>query len=413
MAKRTPNIQYDYDADRWVTRVFFPTSTWEYAEMSLAHFNAFKEKLTKNFGRAIAYLKLFPSTQVESAGTSRRSGIVELDGTYWFHKDDAGISSVEEPFSNLLHDTNLPRLLRDFDTWLVDMRLCTLREGKAIGSSQARTGTRDSVFLSRLKSSPNYQRNLRTQKTQGMKQYERLAKEAKTELRRMLRQFHDGSKSFAELQRDSADFFEHFYARIWEAGRKASGLDLYVPEANPTRKEKEWLRSATREELQFWQSFLKEVKAGDVPFKDDLATDQATVRPPQRRYTVEERLAMYLEGLQAVFENGRVSGMPNNLLFYWFGPKPGEKGICRGCAYIVERQPFTKDTLPAVPRSGATPCLTNCRHKLVVRQATLKEVERRRAKLPKRESMVRALANLKESKPRHRVKGKLVNPWQK
>ncbi len=33
---------------------------------------------------------------------------------------------------------------------------------------------------------------------------------------------------------------------------------------------------------------------------------------------------------------------------------------CEGCAYIMERTPFTKFNLPAVPRSGSTPCLQNC-----------------------------------------------------
>lgn len=339
--------------------------------------------------------------------------MIELDDLYWFPEKDPGITDISDPFSNLLDEVKLPRLLRDYDTWCLDIHICLLRESKAIGSSKARTGTRDSILLSRLQSSPNYKKNLRTQKSQGKREYERLEKEARMELRKMIRRYRDDAISFAELQRDTADFFEHFYGRMFEAGRKASGLDLYMPDAKITKGEQDWLKSSVREELKYWQSFLEEIKKGEVAFRSELDPQQLRLKAPRRKYTVEERLSMYLRGLEAVFENGRVSGMPPNLLFYWFGPKPGEKGICKGCEYIVERQPFTKATLPAVPRSGATPCLSRCRHRVVVREASLTEVANRRKRLPTRETMVKQLRSIQQSKPRHKVKGKLVNPWRK
>lgn len=338
--------------------------------------------------------------------------MIELDNLYWIFEDDPGITDINDPFSNLLHEERLPRLIRDYTTWCIDMRLCELREGKMAGSSRARTGARDSIFLSRLQSSPNYLKNLRTQASQAKKEFERLAKEAKRELNLSVKMYREGELSFAELQRDTANFFEGFYERVWMAGRKSSGLDLYMPESKPTMKEKEWLRSAIREELTYWQSFMKEMKKGDAPFDDTLSPDQKGLSPPRRKWTVEERIGMYLKGLAGVFENGRVSGMPSNLLFYWYGPKPKSPGICAGCTYIVERQPFTKSTLPAVPLSSATPCLSRCRHKLVVRKAKLEEVAKRDKVLPKKESMVRQLRSIMKGGPRFKTKGKLVNPWK-
>ena len=337
--------------------------------------------------------------------------MIELDNALWFPDHDTGITDIKDMFSGLLSEETLPRLIRDYNTWCIDMRLCALREVKAIGSSSAQTGRRDSMFLSRLKSSPNYKRNLRTQQSQGKTQLASLTKEATRELHMMLKQYHEGSKTFSSLQKDSANFFEHFYKRVWEAGRKASGLTLYMPDVNPTRKEVDWLQSSIREELTYWQSFMKEVKEGEVLFDDEV--DTSDLKPPRRKRTVEERIEMYFIGLDAVFENGRVGGMPNDVLFYWFGPKPGSKGICAGCSYIVERQPFTKSTLPAVPRSGATPCLSNCRHKIVVRKATLQEVDNRQRVLPTRASMVKQLNSFKSGKAKYKVKGKLINPWQK
>lgn len=87
---------------------------------------------------------------------------------------------------------------------------------------------------------------------------------------------------------------------------------------------------------------------------------------------------------------------------------------CLGCEYIVERQPYTKSTLPAVPNSGATNCSLagRCRHKLVVRRAKLEEVAQRNKVLPKRETMVKQLRSIMRGGPRYKVKGKLVNPWK-
>lgn len=339
--------------------------------------------------------------------------VIELDNLYWFPETDKGISDIRDPFSDLLGESLLDRLLWDYQTWCVDMRLIQLRETKAFGTNKADTSTRDSMYLSAIISSPNYKKNLRTQKSQAGKQYEMLASEALREFNLMLKQYRSGKKKFAELRRDSADYFEHFYKRVWLAGRKASGLDLYLPEMGPTKEELKWLNSAIKEELTFWQSFMQEIENERVLFTDELSLDQIILAPPARRYTVEERLQMYLNGLQGVFESGRVSGMPSNLLFYWFGPKVGDAGMCKGCTYVVERHPFTKDNMPIIPRMGGTSCLTFCRHKIVVRQATVIQIDERNRALPTKATMVKQLAALKESKPKYKVKGKLVSPWQK
>lgn len=66
-----PNITYDYDGDRWVTRLVFPTGAYEYGKMSPYHYELFVKKLRRNFGQAMVWIKKFPTTRVESAGTSR------------------------------------------------------------------------------------------------------------------------------------------------------------------------------------------------------------------------------------------------------------------------------------------------------------------------------------------------------
>jgi hypothetical protein len=65
----------------------------------------------------------------------------------------------------------------------------------------------------------------------------------------------------------------------------------------------------------------------------------------------------------------------------------------------MERSPFTKTTVPAVPKDGSTACLTNCRHKLVARIVTnLNEVFTRARLLPTRKTMIDELRRIKEEK---------------
>jgi hypothetical protein len=176
----------------------------------------------------------------------------------------------------------------------------------------------------------------------------------------------------------SAKLIREAYERVREIARRASAVDRLAHEGHIYAEEEKWFRSAVREEVGYFHAFLEDVRHG-------------------RAQNATERVEAYVKALRFMYEAARVQAMPDNVLLYWTGPRQAQdEHVCDGCEYLMERSPFTKDTLPAVPRDGMTQCLTNCRHRILVRVARdLNEVVRRRAVVGRRESMIRRLNEMK------------------
>lgn len=114
-----------------------------------------------------------------------------------------------------------------------------------------------------------------------------------------------------------------------------------------TADDERWLRSAMQHEMRFLNKFTRAV------------TEQTYKMP------LPKRVGMYMDALESFYDNARVIGMPATSAFWWIGKK--DKRVCASCQYMHQHSPFHKKTLPTVPRSGATICLTNCRDRLLVR----------------------------------------------
>lgn len=114
-----------------------------------------------------------------------------------------------------------------------------------------------------------------------------------------------------------------------------------------TKDDEKWLRSAMAHEMRFLNKFMEAV------------TEQKYKMPLPRR------VLMYVKALESFYDSARVIGMPATSSFWWIGRK--DKNVCASCQYMHIHSPFHKRTLPTVPRSGATICLTNCRDRLLVR----------------------------------------------
>ena len=77
--------------------------------------------------------------------------------------------------------------------------------------------------------------------------------------------------------------------------------------------------------------------------------------------TIAER---YGASAKAVFWNGLISGSGEGQLFRWqLGSVLTEH--CDDCIELASNSPYTKETLPTVPRAGDTRCLWNCHCELV------------------------------------------------
>lgn len=182
----------------------------------------------------------------------------------------------------------------------------------------------------------------------------------------------------AEARVNSAKAIREAYEKVREIARRASAVGELAYESKLYTEEEKWFRSAVREEIGYFHAFLEDVRRERAP-------------------NLAERVEAYVRALRFMYEAARVQAMPDNILLHWTGPrKAQDPDVCNGCEYMMERSPFTKDTLPAVPRDGMTQCLVNCRHRILVRVVRdLNEVVRRRTVLGRRESMVKKLDEMK------------------
>ncbi len=346
--------------------------------------------------------------------------LVEVDELFWFVEGDPGIPSGADPRSpwSGVPDAFMPeidRALRAYETWCMSSAVWTsIAETKAVGTVASpawdRTAKHGRVATYRR----SYAREIRTEFSNARRNLNKIQAEARAALLGVFREWNDGFISFNDVKKISVQLLRKFHERAFNMGRKASGITRFVPgQSRPTTEEVRWFRGAVRQEVSYWNNFLSEVQRGEIEFAPRLI--RSLPKPPARKYFIEERIDMYVEALGSTFDSARVTGLPDSVLVYWAGPGLKDKRICEGCEYVVERQPFPKRLVPAVPRAGLTPCRMNCRHRLLVRKAKTMEIARREADLPERQTMVRAM---KEIMDRHggrkrlrKPRGAVTNPW--
>jgi hypothetical protein len=265
-----------------------------------------------------------------------------------------------------------------------------LEEGKAIGSLLMKGNVEERDRPLRFVPPDQIRDAIRRAGTNSPRSLQRVYVEARRDLGPILQDAQRGGDLEA-LQVQSAVVFRRLYEKLREIGRRASGLQELRADTTLYREEERWFRSAVREEIRYWNTFLAEVQSGTAK-------------------NIPKRFDAYIDALRFMYEAARIATMPDNVLLHWMGPR--DERLCAGCSYMLEMSPFTKDNIPAVPRDGMTNCLTHCRHHIVVRVASdLNEVVRRRQQLPRRDKMVRAL------KERLRRKGRSLaapqNPFRR
>lgn len=323
--------------------------------------------------------------------------------------DEAVVQPFMDAFGNwqeaaLMERLQNPGVACDHD---YQSKLILLGESKTFGSNNAVDDTsvriRDVEVNANLVLAPNFSSRLRNQRTVARRKFNELTDRAKNDLMELIGLWQDEQLSFRQLQVDSSVIFKSLYENVWQLGRKASAVAFASGDPGAAPSEVRWFRTALREEMGYWQNFLMELR------------DHFKGKRQLPRFTPEERVTMYVKSLEAMYDSARALALPSVLLFHWIGPKKDDPTICDGCAYMMERSPFTKFNLPAVPRAGSTPCLQNCRHKLMIRKASAAQIARRQAALPQRESMVKRLEEIvgdkRLRKPRGKAKKLALNPY--
>ena len=159
----------------------------------------------------------------------------------------------------------------------------------------------------------------------------------------------------------------HFTA--FELGLRAAGLTNVkkIMEDDPTTSKR--VQSAIDAEMIYFERLLDELKDEEV------------------RGSPGKRAQRYAEAVFSSFNQARVMGMPSVSIIHWHLESPDP---CNDCKLIARFSPFTRETLPTVPRAGSTRCLDHCYCSLEVVVADERKLGRIRARhLPRKEIMRR------------------------
>jgi hypothetical protein len=185
----------------------------------------------------------------------------------------------------------------------------------------------------------------------------------------------DGRTFTLEVQRTMRRAWREAFLCGIRAGGQPAGKGGVMAHLEPA--DETWLLGAMKHEMGFLNGFI-----------GDVLTDSGRMPYPRRA-------RMYVDALRAFYDSGRVIALPATSLIYWTGPN--DHRTCASCAYMFAYQVFTKKTLPTVPRSGLTICLTHCRDKLLIRQASPEKVLEVTQRGPTRGTHIRNLRTIKRT----------------
>lgn len=236
-----------------------------------------------------------------------------------------------------------------------------LFEGKSVGTAREI----DLLFLDldqtiRAKTRPKqFAAERKKGVTVGRRILDRVQETVKRDLLKVMqKRDRGGFKGYDDFHRAAVSVMKPAWKEVFEAGVRASGMrgtgSTDGPVVKLSQDDQKWLRSAMAHEMRFLNGFT-------------TAVEEGTWKMPLPR-----RVDMYAKTLEAFYDSARVIGLPATVTIHWTGEN--DERTCVGCKYLFEHSPYTKKTLPTVPRAGMTPCLSNCRDKLLIRQSTSEAV---------------------------------------
>jgi hypothetical protein len=231
-------------------------------------------------------------------------------------------------------------------------------EGKAFGTA----AHQDLVLaknLFKFGTDPNLPSARKVGSAVGRRRLGEVRDRAERELLSAVQKNLSGKLTEAELRKAAVRAMKTAWRDVFLAGLRAGGTP--GTGAGPGKSlvslgegDDKWLRSAMQHEMRYLNGFI-----------------DAVVHETYKMQ-VDRRVKMYANTLDSFYESARLIALPATVLIHWVGPN--DKKTCDGCRFLFEQSPFTKYSLPTVPRAGSTACLSNCRDKLFVRVATPGEV---------------------------------------
>lgn len=236
-----------------------------------------------------------------------------------------------------------------------------LDEGKAIGTARlADLHLKTNLTMSADADPANHAKKVKIGSTVGRQKMLEVQERVRGKFVSMIGSFKGGKLTETELRKRAVKMMKVAWRDVFLAGLRSAGIQgesighgkTAIALASP--QDESWLKTATQHEMRFLNGFL-----------DDIVEDSYSM-------PLVTRVLMYVKALRSFYESARVIGMPTACVLNWVGPH--DRKTCDGCRYLFENSPYTKYTLPTVPASGATVCLSNCRDRILIRRATIAEV---------------------------------------
>lgn len=266
------------------------------------------------------------------------------------------------------------------------LRAQGLSEGKSLGTAPEL----DLLFLDldqtiKSQTDPStFRKAKQAGQTVGKRALKRIQGEVEPKLLAILnRHLEDGYGSFNQFKQAAVGLMKPAWKRVFEAGVRSAGIEGAGKGGLPTKplvtldpEDEKWLRGAMQHEMRFLNRMLR-------------AVDEETYVMPLPR-----RVQMYVRTLESFYDSARVIGLPATVIIHW--SESHDERTCVGCEYLFKNSPYTKRTLPTVPRAGMTPCLSNCRQRLVIRQSSPEKVVQLTNRSKSRDAHIRNLRRLKQ-----------------
>lgn len=218
-----------------------------------------------------------------------------------------------------------------------------LLESKSIGTRRAISGVKPILAAAQRALAPP---NAAVEEA-ARGAYAELKDQFHDELFAALRRYQASELTGAELEKSWRGSIREAWTSAYALGNQAEGYTHGLEDADFS-----WLKGAWGEEYGFLGKFVQALESDTL------------------KMSAEDRLEMYVETLDGIWNAGRVDALPENVKIHW---KLHPADHCIDCLVLAGASPYDKpgtgnNPLPTTPRAGDTRCIVGCKCELVVEE---------------------------------------------
>jgi hypothetical protein len=165
----------------------------------------------------------------------------------------------------------------------------------------------------------------------------------------IVEEFRAGGLSVAEAKKRFQQLASSSFTSAFKNGAMFSGNPFRAADGDILDSDREYIKRAVKMESGFFDGFLATIQKYPEGVDED---------GKRRVMAFDRRTAMYGGALDGIFNDGFITSLPDNTRIRWI-----LSPLCKHCTVCptMASQVWTPKTLPFTPRSGHTPCLSECK----------------------------------------------------